>query len=182
METNIKVSDELTLTAILPTDKANLIMYANDQAIYNNTLAMPFPYTEADADIFLQRVGTVEAKYGCIVYYAIRHIKGGFIGVIGRLMKDVFGGTHKDEIGYWIARPYWNRGYATQVVRVFTDACFADGKWRIEAHAFAPNIASQRVLEKAGFTREGVHQHNYFKQLDNTLHDTISYAKIKEDL
>ncbi|MFN4142489.1 GNAT family N-acetyltransferase [Aestuariivirga sp.] len=59
------------------------------------------------------------------------------------------------EIGYSIARPFWNRGFATEAVRALTGHAFrAYGLHRISASVDPRNVASCRVLEKAGFVKE----------------------------
>jgi [ribosomal protein S5]-alanine N-acetyltransferase len=179
--TTIPINAELTLTDIRSSDAADFVRYLNDPIIFENTLMIPSPYTEADAEWFINHNRDLEAKYGMIVNYAVRTTEGGVIGVIGRVMGTAFGGNHKGEIGYWIARPFWNRGYATLAIQHFTDFCFEHtGLVRIEAHVFAPNIASQRALEKAGFTREGYCRKFYRKPQDGLYRDAVLYAKIKE--
>jgi ribosomal-protein-alanine N-acetyltransferase len=57
------------------------------------------------------------------------------------------------NIAYYLARPYWNRGLATEAARMFIDIGFNQlGLTRIIAGINARNIASQRVVEKLGFT------------------------------
>jgi RimJ/RimL family protein N-acetyltransferase len=62
------------------------------------------------------------------------------------------------SVGYRVARDHWGRGVATRAVRAATAEVFAAWPWlrRLEAVADVENPASQRVLEKAGFVREGV--------------------------
>jgi len=60
------------------------------------------------------------------------------------------------EIGYWLFERARGRGLATRAVRAVAREAFASGIWRIEAHVRIGNDASERVLERAGFTREGV--------------------------
>ncbi|TVU45796.1 hypothetical protein EJB05_05298, partial [Eragrostis curvula] len=62
------------------------------------------------------------------------------------------------SVGYRVAREHWGRGVATRAVTAAADAVFAAWPWlrRLEAVADVENPASQRVLEKAGFVREGV--------------------------
>jgi len=60
------------------------------------------------------------------------------------------------EVGYWLFEHARGRGLATQAVRAVAGEVFASGLWRIEAHVRIGNDASERVLERAGFTREGV--------------------------
>uniref|UniRef100_A0ACD5XD36 Uncharacterized protein n=1 Tax=Avena sativa TaxID=4498 RepID=A0ACD5XD36_AVESA len=62
------------------------------------------------------------------------------------------------ELGYVLARAHWGKGVATAAVRRALETVFGDveGLLRVEALVDVPNVASQRVLEKAGFTREAV--------------------------
>ncbi|HKF14418.1 MAG TPA: GNAT family N-acetyltransferase [Gaiellaceae bacterium] len=60
------------------------------------------------------------------------------------------------EIGYWLFTHTRGRGTATKMARFLAEYGFSLGLQRIEARVFAGNTASERVLERAGFTREGV--------------------------
>jgi RimJ/RimL family protein N-acetyltransferase len=60
------------------------------------------------------------------------------------------------EIGYWLFLHARGRGTATKTARFLAEYGFSLGLQRIEARVFAGNTASERVLERAGFTREGV--------------------------
>lgn len=68
------------------------------------------------------------------------------------------GRPFRASVGYRLARAHWGRGIATRAVRAAAAAVFAAWPWllRLEAVADVDNPASQRVLEKAGFAREGV--------------------------
>ena len=60
------------------------------------------------------------------------------------------------EVGYWLFEGARGKGLATRAVRAVAREAFASGLWRIEANVRIGNDASERVLERAGFTREGV--------------------------
>jgi RimJ/RimL family protein N-acetyltransferase len=60
------------------------------------------------------------------------------------------------EVGYWLFANARGRGLATRAVRAVAREAFANGLSRIEANVRIGNAASERVLERAGFTREGV--------------------------
>jgi len=68
------------------------------------------------------------------------------------------GRLFRSSVGYRVAHAHWGRGVATRAVRAAAEAVFAAWPWllRLEAAADVENPASQRVLEKAGFVREGV--------------------------
>ena len=60
------------------------------------------------------------------------------------------------ELGYWIARPHWGRGYATEASRALIDIARTLGFTRLEGSHFLDNPASGRVLEKLGFEPLGI--------------------------
>jgi ribosomal-protein-alanine N-acetyltransferase len=134
-------------------DKAAYLEHLADPEIYRRTLAIPFPYTEADADWWIdhreQNARDPEA------HFAIREPGGQLIGAVG-VVADLPPGAHCAEIGYWLAKPYRNRGVMTRVLRTYAGYAFAElGLRRLWASPFDGNAASARVLEKAGFQREG---------------------------
>jgi len=59
------------------------------------------------------------------------------------------------ELGFWIARAHWGRGYATEAVRGLLSVARATGLRRLEADHFLDNPASARVLAKSGFAPTG---------------------------
>ncbi|NEU10453.1 GNAT family N-acetyltransferase [Flavihumibacter sp. R14] len=82
------------------------------------------------------------------------------------------------EIGYWLGEPYWNKGIMTEVVMAMVDYTFANfNVIRIYAGVFDHNIASMRVLEKAGFHREAIHRKAIYKY--GEILDEHLYAILK---
>ncbi len=60
------------------------------------------------------------------------------------------------EVGYWLFPQARGRGLATRAAQAAAREAFASGLWRVEANVRIGNAASERVLERAGFTREGI--------------------------
>jgi RimJ/RimL family protein N-acetyltransferase len=60
------------------------------------------------------------------------------------------------EVGYWLFVDARGRGVATRAVRALCEHAHANGIYRVEAHVRVGNTASERVLERVGFAREGV--------------------------
>ena len=150
------INDLLLLSPLLESDKPNLLLYMNDPVLFANTLRVPSPYTQQDADDWVRKATEKNAAFGIDLELAIRHRDAGVIGSIGCFVKDGLQG-HLDEIGYWLAAPYRGQGIMTAVVRRYTDYLFEKRPplVRIEAKTLPTNPASGRVLEKAGFEREG---------------------------
>ena len=81
------------------------------------------------------------------------------------------------EMGYWLAEPYWGKGIMTAAVQFLTSWAFRELKLhRISAEPYSTNTASHRVLEKAGFTRDGVLRSSAFK--DGRILDQHLYSQI----
>lgn len=132
-------------------DIEQLIKYLNGKEIFNYTLQIPFPYTKEDGKYFVNLCEKKRKKYGKLTDWAIRDKNKILIGACGFQMK-YRSGSKKDEIGYWLARLYWNKGIMTKVVNKLCDIGFNKfGLNRILAAVFIQNKASCRVLEKAGF-------------------------------
>jgi ribosomal-protein-alanine N-acetyltransferase len=178
MEEKIIINDLIVLTEFRLEDKSNLVRYLNDPVIYLNTLTIPKNYTEADADKWLEITQANLAKHGRLTNWAIRHRETGLIGGIGRMALTGMEG-HRDEIGYWLAAPFRGQGIMTEVVRKLSGHLFSSTPLvRIEAHVYEYNPASARLLEKAGFQREGLCRK--FAVKDGQYIDAILLAKIKE--
>jgi RimJ/RimL family protein N-acetyltransferase len=132
-------------------DAEPLAALANDFDVARMTASMPFPYTRADAHEFIGRMAARDRAREAV--FAIDHGREGPIGVLGFHPKD----GEPPELGYWIGRPFWGRGLATEAVKAAL--AWADGAWAkrwVAAGHFADNPASGRVLGKAGFLYTGV--------------------------
>lgn len=174
----IKINDRISLTEFRETDKAALVKYLQDAEISKNTLTIPYPYTEKDAEVWLKIVFEKYETIGDSTEFVIRNSDDELIGGIGRLvLKGI--NAHADEIGYWLAQPFRGQGVMTEVVEKFTKHCFEffPNLVRIEARVFDFNIGSQRVLEKAGYEKEGFLRKAYLK--DGVLIDAFLFAKIR---
>jgi len=170
----IRVNDQVQLTEILPYDKPAFVEHLNDREIYANTLSIPYPYCEADADFFLGMVAQTTAEFGQPILFAIREQSGRLIGGSG--FKDLSIG-HSAEIGYWLAKSYRGQGAMTQVVRAMCE--YGVEQWglvRIVANVVVHNTASTRVLEKCGFELEGTRRKQYRK--DDQFIDVKLYARL----
>ena len=141
-------TERLILRGPVGADVAPIAELANDLGVAGMTSSMPYPDRPADADAFLgQRVDwRREARF------AVEHRQFGVIGVLG--FDENHGG--KLEVGYWLGRPFWGRGYATEAVNAAL--AWAERDWRktvVVAGHFADNRASGQVLVKAGFLYTG---------------------------
>jgi RimJ/RimL family protein N-acetyltransferase len=84
-------------------------------------------------------------------------------------------------IGIWLRPEHRGRGLGRQAQRQLAELFFAHTTvHRVEAHTDVENVAEQRALEAAGFTREGITRGAQWR--DGAYHDGILYAVLRTDL
>ena len=83
------------------------------------------------------------------------------------------------ELGYWLFEFARGRGVATRSVQVAVEHAFENGIIRVEAHVRVGNAASERVLERAGFQREGVKRR--LLRHEGERHDATLFARLADD-
>lgn len=131
------------------------LAWAIDEAVAHNTARIPWPYSLAHAEAFLGQRQDSHAP-NCLIFARTSGVPR-LIGGVG-LAPDKDG----HELGYWIARPYWGLGFATEAASALLRA--ARGSLRIERiHAghFVDNPASGRVLRKLGLRPTGAMVRRY---------------------
>ena len=150
-----------------------LVRYANNPKIAANLRdQFPHPYTRAAAVAYLADVRTAEIETS----FAIEYVGEAVGGVGFKLGIDV--ARLSAEMGYWLGEPYWGRGLATRAVLAASEWAFENYKLtRIFAMAFSLNVGSMRVLEKAGFEREGILHRSAVK--NGVILDQVLYAKVR---
>jgi len=176
----INLRDGIHLSSLRPTDKPALLEHLHSRDVYNTTLNIPHPYLEAHADSWIQKRAEHTKNCGKEVTFAIRDEDGKLIGIVSA-DNLAPGTTHRAEIGYWLAKPFWGRGIMTDVVRAYVEYAFRELQVvRLTAHVFEMNAGSARVLEKNGFKLEGRFRKHLRK--DSELLDARFYGLLKEDL
>jgi RimJ/RimL family protein N-acetyltransferase len=146
-------TDRLRLRSPQPDDAGRMSELANDLDVARMTTSIPHPFTRAHADEFLRRMEARDRAREAL--FAIEHPQDGLVGVLGFHPNE----PPAPEVGYWIGRPYWGLGYATEAANAALDWARAGwGKRLVVSGHFADNPASGRVLEKAGFLYTGVVQ------------------------
>ena len=133
----------------------------------------PYPYTLQDAVEYINYVlsSKNELTYGIFVENQVC----GCISVIFR--GDVY--KKSCELGYWLSEEHWGKGIMTSAVKEFCTFVFENYDInRIDAEIFADNISSRRVLEKVGFSFEGLHKEKVYKY--GKFMDEAVYALVKK--
>lgn len=150
-----------------------LLRYANNLRIAANLRdQFPHPYTRRDGLEYLNYVRDADPPMSLAIEYG-----GEAIGGLGfKQGTDI--ARLSVEMGYWLGEPFWGRGFATRAVRASSEWAFDGYKViRVFATVFSHNNASIRVLEKSGFTREGLLRRSAIKH--GAILDQIMYAKVR---
>lgn len=126
-------------------------------AEWGRFLPLPDPYLRLHAEEFLARQVLLDRALHAS--WAIAH-QGTFVGGINIRFQHQ---QRLGEVGYSTIRPAWGNGFATEALVAVVDAAFSmlAELNRVRAMADARNLASQRVLVKAGFTEEGTLRQNH---------------------
>lgn len=163
-------------------DADEIALLANDPLVSANLLTMPFPYARADAIKWIEMT-QADHEAGKSTGFLITRpretdpAQTEIVGAVGIRLETPH---RRGEMGYWLGRKFWGRGYATIAARVLINHIFATTDlYRIYAHHFIGNEASGRVMEKVGMRKEGLLRGGTCKQGENR--DVILYAIVRGD-
>ena len=156
-------------------DKINLAKMLNNRHILDNLRdGLPYPYTVDDAEEYITAM--LAANKTKTFAFAIT-LNDVVIGSIGAFRRDNIHYKTAD-LGYYIGEEHWGQGYGTSAVIQACSYVFENTDIiRIFAEPFAHNIASCRILEKAGFQFEGTLHSNAVK--NEQVVDMKMYALVK---
>ena len=141
-------SERLFLRPGWPEDWQDIQHQIGAEAIVRNLAHVPWPYRAEDAQAFAALPQDPRTPHFVVTLPGARGAQ--LVGGIGLQQ-----GADGIELGYWIARPSWNKGFATEAARALLRLAETLGHTRVAAHHFVDNPASARVLEKAGFKPTG---------------------------
>jgi [ribosomal protein S5]-alanine N-acetyltransferase len=155
-------------------DRDAIVYHANNRNVWINLRdRFPHPYTRNDARNWLEMVIGTKPETNFAIAVAEEAVGG--IGF--SIQPDV--GYRSAEIGYWLGEEFWARGITTEALNAVSDYAFANHDLcRLFAHVFEWNIASARVLEKAGYQLEGRLRKSVTK--DKQTIDQLMYAKVAD--
>jgi RimJ/RimL family protein N-acetyltransferase len=126
-------------------DAQRIAELAGDWDIARMTARIPYPYSAPQAHQWLRAIEPGE-------FVRAVEFKGELIGAVGYMP----GSDSSAEIGYWIGKPWWGRGFATEAAQALVRHCFSTARIeRLTCCHFVDNPASARVIAKLGFRRVG---------------------------
>jgi len=172
-------TSRLVLRPLIVDDAPAIARLAGRREIADTTLAIPHPYSEEQARVWLSsQAGADNTKPRHIIFAATLKSDGQLIGAIG--LHNVDQEHALAEMGFWIGVEFWGRGYATEgAARVVRFAFEELNLNRVFACYMVRNPASGRVLEKVGMKREGLLRQRVRKW--GVFEDIILLAILRQD-
>lgn len=172
------LTERLRLRPFCLADAPAVRLLAGERAIAATTINVPHPYEEGMAEAWI--AGHPEAwRQGNGMICAVeRKEESRLVGAVGlRIELD----QRRAELGYWIGRPWWNTGYATEAARAVVSYGFRKlGLERVFARHFGSNPASGRVLAKIGMLQEGVLRRHIIKW--GHFEDIVMFGMLADEL
>lgn len=165
---------KLKLKKLGMSDAHELVKAINNKEVTGWLENAPYPYRLKNAKDYIRKSLDKQKKketYEFVIIYECN-----FVGTI--VLENPNRAKTSYEVGYFIARDYWSKGIATSALREIVKFGFNKLKLkRVWGGVLANNKASVRVLEKAGFKREGHLHKATFK--NGKFYDDYIYARVR---
>jgi len=143
-------TERLLLRPPRAADISHFVPLLGDFDVAKNLSRVPHPYTEDHACAFIVTAAHSWRDGKEFIFAILRKEPPAFVGICG---------VHPErnwEFGYWLGKPFWGQGYATEAAGRLVAYCFDDlGAECVNAGWYCDNPASGRVLEKLGCRRSG---------------------------
>ena len=168
----------LVLRELRITDAAAVAAGAGDQRVAQYLIQVPSPYPIALARRWvIHRIEWWDLGRGVTLAVTLPGKSDMLLGTVSlrRYIRD-----RRAELGYWLARPAWGHGFATEAAQAVVDFGFRElGLARVYAQVLAGNSASLRVLDKLGMMNEGKKRQHVAKA--RRLHDVVLYGLLRDE-
>lgn len=147
-------TERLLLRPSWPEDAGPLYRAIADEGIVRNLARAPWPYSFEDAVRFVG--GEQQDLFPSFILYQRTSGAPVIVGAIGLSQQG-----NATEMGYWIARPYWGQGFASEAGRAVIEIARTVGHKKLVAGHFVDNPASGAVLRKLGFHHTGKREQRF---------------------
>ena len=175
-------TEQLTLRRFTADDVDNLVELDNDREVmrYING-GRPTPREEIERDVLPAFLTYYERDNGYGFWAAVEKTSGNFIGWF-HLRPRPAGRADEPELGYRLRRPAWGKGYATEGSRALIDKGFAElGVERVFATTMTVNVASRRVMEKAGLKFVRTFHQPWPDYIEGQEQGDVEYALLRSE-
>ena len=167
-------TERLILRPFSPNDAPAIQRLAGDRAVADTTERIPHPYENGMAETW---IATHSQQFRDLKECTFAIVLKDGQQVIGAVGLTLTMAHARGELGYWIGREFWNRGYCTEAARAVVEYGFSVlGLHRIHARHLTRNPASGRVMAKLGMQHEGRLRHHTRKW--DVFEDVDLYGRI----
>lgn len=161
----------LRLRRLVRADAGLIHLYASDVRVARMTASIPHPNPPGNAEGFVARATAANARSLIWAMDTGDEGENGLIGLIS--VKPTVAGEAR--VAYWVAPAFWNSGYAGEAIEAVVAEMADQGQTALTAEVFQDNIASARVLTRAGFAYVG--EGEAFSVARNATTPTFLYRK-----
>lgn len=166
-------TERLILSQLKEEDFPFVTEYLQDKIFSDVTSNIPYPYTGEHAKSWM-KMSRESFENNTGYTFAVRNKEGQILGAIGLHDRD----DDKAELGYWMGKPFWNKGYITEAATALIDFGFNELQInKIYATYFLDNPASGRIMEKTGMEKEALLKQHLKK--DGKYIDVMMYSILK---
>ena len=176
------ITGRLVLRDIVMKDVKDIVENANDILISRYVTHVPYPYTLKDGKDFVKHCNEKAKEKPRKTYEFGIELKSEkkIVGMITLSSVDKFNGTA--TIGYWLGRKYWRNGIMSEALNSILDFAFNRLKLRrMDISASTKNKASNGLIRKFGFEKEGMRRKKLRAKSTGKIHDENIYGLLKED-
>ncbi len=167
----------LLLRPLALADAAEVQRLAGVWEVADTTLSIPHPYEDGVAEAWIATLADLYARREQVVFAIAARPDDYLLGAIGLVLRRTY---NRAELGYWIGKPFWGLGYATEAAMAALRYGFGTlALNRIHACHFARNPASGRVLQKIGMRQEGVARQHVRRW--GRYEDLVQYGILREE-
>lgn len=158
-------------------DAADVQRLASDYAVADTTQNIPHPYPDGAAVEWISTHGLAFEAGDAATFAVVLRRDDALVGTVG-IRFDLR--SDSGELGYWIGRPFWGRGYCTEAALAVLEYAFGDLNLnRVHASHLLRNPASGRVMQKLGMTREGLRREHAKKW--EKYEDLVEYGILQRE-
>ncbi|WP_018886521.1 GNAT family N-acetyltransferase [Paenibacillus massiliensis] len=170
-------TERLTLRPFELADASKVQEFAGSIEVARTTLSIPYPYPEGGAERWI-RACVDRADNGHDYPFAV--IRKEDMQLIGCMSINIAPSHRRGELGYWLGRPFWGQGYATEAARRLVQFGFRELDLnKLCAAAMTKNPASANVMRKVGMTFEGEFKQHILKW--DHFEDVVYYGMTRAD-
>ena len=166
----------LVLRPFVPADAPAVQRLAGEAEVAATTLNLPHPYPDGVAEAWIESHRPAWESRSRVTF-AIVTLEGDLRGAVSLQLSLEHA---RGELGYWIGRPFWGQGLATEAATAVLQFAFEQLQLnRVQASHMPRNPASGRVLAKLGMQHEGLHRERYRRR--DRFEDVIECAVLRSD-